>query len=282
MATSKMSVIRPNSTHADSGRYRITPDQARVWLDNKLHNRRVHQSKLRDYADAMKSGRWLYDGEPLIFDAEGKLMDGQHRLLACVEAGVPFETYCVFGIDREAMVVLDTGAMRSPGDTLDIMRGVDNAKMVAAALNWSWVYESGRSSQYVGKAQMPRDLLLDYADKHPAIKDSLPYGYKAKKFLPPASATALHYLMAQKDQELADEFFSALVLGENLHTGEGMYVLRKRLQNDWGAKLRMAPVYKCALTVKIWNDWRRGVILRKTLRWRIGLGQEEEKFPEVE
>lgn len=283
MSTPQLLYLSPTAVTSPhtSGRTIVTPQHAQAWLAHSHRNRTVNKRKLAEYTASMVAGTWYYNGEPLIFDTAGKLMDGQHRLLACIAASQPFETYIVIGVNVDTMPVIDTGAMRSPGDALSIMREVDSSKMVASALNWLWLYQTGNLG-VTAKMQMPRTLALEYFDTHRGVTGSLSYGYKAKKFLPPGPATALHYLMTQKDQDLADTFFSTLVLGENLHTGEGMYILRKRLQNDWGSKLRMNPIYKCALTVKIWNDWRAGKLQRIGLRWRAGVREQTERFPQVD
>ncbi len=50
---------------------------------------------MAEYANAMKSGEWKYNGESIKVCTDGSLLDGQHRLEACIESGVTFDTLLV-------------------------------------------------------------------------------------------------------------------------------------------------------------------------------------------
>lgn len=72
---------------------RVTPAMAQEWLKNQVLNRTPSNAVVERYAKAMADGVWLCDPQvPLRFDSEGRLVDGQHRLLAAsaFRAGVDF------------------------------------------------------------------------------------------------------------------------------------------------------------------------------------------------
>jgi hypothetical protein len=94
----------------------ITPDMAQRWLDNMPVNRRVKGPKVAQYAAAMAADAWHLNGESLSFDAHGKALNGQHRFLACVKAGVSFRSVVVIGIDPAGVSTIDTGTGRSLAD----------------------------------------------------------------------------------------------------------------------------------------------------------------------
>lgn len=102
----------------------ITPAEAKKMLDTteKLggHNRKVSQNYVDLYANEMRGKRWKLNGEPIKLDARGIVLDGQHRLQACVAAGTPFETLVVTGVDPKTFDTLDCGRSRTPAQVLQM------------------------------------------------------------------------------------------------------------------------------------------------------------------
>lgn len=111
----------------------ITPELAGDFLKMNTHNRRPNNRSIEAYAKAMRSGKWLLNGEPIIISEENVILDGQNRLYACVKAGVPFETLFVWGVTPQAFKTIDIGATRSPGDILFI-DNIKNANVVSASI----------------------------------------------------------------------------------------------------------------------------------------------------
>ncbi|MHB8191597.1 MAG: hypothetical protein ACYDHP_14515 [Ferrimicrobium sp.] len=59
---------------------RVTPDIAERWLNNNKNNRRIHEAKIKQYAEDMRQGRWTYGADMICFGTDGTLLNGQHRL----------------------------------------------------------------------------------------------------------------------------------------------------------------------------------------------------------
>ena len=100
----------------------IGPDKARIYLRNQAPNRLVNETLVTQYACAMLESEWHNTGDPIKFDEQGRLADGQHRLQAVVEA----ETEQVFSVVRgisfdNLLVTVDTGRKRGSADVLTIM-----------------------------------------------------------------------------------------------------------------------------------------------------------------
>ena len=96
----------------------ITPDMAKVWLDKNVKNRKLQRHTTSKYARDMLAGAWQVTGDAIRFDVHSNLLDGQHRLKACIEAGVPFETFVIYGLPTQTQDVMDIGKIRSATDTL--------------------------------------------------------------------------------------------------------------------------------------------------------------------
>lgn len=114
-------------------RMTVTPALAMNWLDNaNPNNRRVSDAHVQRLARDMKSGEWVLTHEGIAFDANGILLDGQHRLWAIVEAETPVEMHIWRDVTRDALMAIDCGKARNLGDILRLSGGhgqVDNAEL---------------------------------------------------------------------------------------------------------------------------------------------------------
>lgn len=96
----------------------ITPEIAQEYLKFNERNRDIRWSDVIKYARDMKRRSWQKTPVPIVFGKNGKLKDGQHRLYAVIEAGVPVEFQVAYDVDDD-VTVFDRGIMRT---TADIMR----------------------------------------------------------------------------------------------------------------------------------------------------------------
>ena len=109
----------------------ITPKKAQELLEGNKRNRPVRKSHVRQLAEEMKAGKWVVNGVPIIFN--GKLLiDGQHRLMACIESDKPFDTLVVSDVAPNSFLTIDVGRKRTAADTL-ATRGEENYAALAAA-----------------------------------------------------------------------------------------------------------------------------------------------------
>ncbi|HUT56719.1 MAG TPA: hypothetical protein VNA25_02465 [Phycisphaerae bacterium] len=83
-------------------------------------NRKLRQWKVDTIARDLCAGRWRYNGAAIRFDTQGRLLDGQHRLWACVEANRPITTAVAFNLARQAGINIDTAMPRNGADGLNM------------------------------------------------------------------------------------------------------------------------------------------------------------------
>ncbi len=93
----------------------ITPETAKRMYDTSRGNRTIRKSTVDAYARDMKSGNWLLNGESICFDENGVLIDGHHRLLACISSGTAFETLVVNEVPQ-GTILYDRGITRKTQD----------------------------------------------------------------------------------------------------------------------------------------------------------------------
>lgn len=98
----------------------ITPDIAKRYLAEQQNNRRISEGRVKDYADRMLRGEWEVS-QPIIFDTEEKLIDGQHRLLAVIRYGNPVKFAVLKGLKTESRETFDQGQARSASQIASIM-----------------------------------------------------------------------------------------------------------------------------------------------------------------
>lgn len=91
----------------------ITPAIARGMLSmNKNNYRSLSKYKVSLYAYEMQNNAWETNGEPIVFDEDGNLKNGQHRLTAIVESDVTLPMLVVRGVAKDVNI-FDIGYART-------------------------------------------------------------------------------------------------------------------------------------------------------------------------
>lgn len=101
----------------------VTPSKAKEWLARNVDNRRLRENVVTGLSDAIRRGEWILSHQGIAFGKSGKLLDGQHRLHAIVEAGMAAPMMVTWNVDDEAFKVTDIGTKRQASDILDISTG---------------------------------------------------------------------------------------------------------------------------------------------------------------
>ncbi len=96
----------------------ITPRIASSYLELNHSNRPLRQAHIKSLAFDMINGDWQLTHQGIAFDTTGRLIDGQHRLHAIIEAGVPIQILVTRGCSASSFSIIDRGANRRPSDIL--------------------------------------------------------------------------------------------------------------------------------------------------------------------
>lgn len=184
----------------------VGPEQAQKWLASNVSNRTVRPSRVRDYAAAMTKGRWMYTADPIRFDEDGRLIDGQHRLMAVVRAGVDVQIQVVRGLDRQAQDAVDTGAARTASDALKVRGFKHTAQLASTVPLVNWLLKDASSA-----ATYTRDEVVHWAEVHDGLADTVELAVRNRNLLPCALApfAASHYAARRvaSDAEAPETFF---------------------------------------------------------------------------
>lgn len=257
----------------------ITPEMAQRWLRGNTKNRHHSSSVVREYARAMLENRWRVNGESIKLTADDRLLDGQHRLLACIEADCEFKSYVVRGIDGDTFDTIDTGKKRTAGDILGI-DGCRNFNAVAAAVRWVTLIRSGLFR--MSSCKMSADEVRLFWAAEMEIEESTARAMAAKRMLAPGLAGGLHYLFSKKDPEQADRFFQDIGNGVDLKGGDAVFVLRERVIKDRMSKSKLLQEEVAALCIRAWNHRReRNDVPTTMLRGSYVQSDGKRAFPEI-
>lgn len=258
----------------------VTPEQARIWLDTKNpKNRPIAQRTVDRYAQEMKAGRWKLNGEAIIFGRSGNLLNGQHRLKACVQAGKSFETVVTLGVEDEFFDTLDDGNPRKMSDVLAI-KGEAYSKTVASALYFVYSYATNNLTRAKNKTIPTKQLLERLLETQPGIRDSVRYYHMLKQrpgafLLPPSLGIGLHYIFSLVDEAKAATFFEQFQSGLNIDAGNPIGLLRQRLIAGAQTSNKLRTEAQYAYTVIAWNAYATG---KKLTRMSFPAG---DSLPEI-
>lgn len=261
----------------------VTPELAEELLARNTKNRRPSPANLLKVKEAMSAGEWELNGEAIKVATDGTILDGQHRLMACVELGIPFKTLIVYGLPNEAQDTMDTGKARTIAGVLSL-HGVPNASKVAAVTaavirveKWGIrAALSNGSNKYAVTAKQ----VLARVEAEPELLE-LPNAVRSVASITGGVATpaTLLYVFSGIDAEDAEFFFRKLGNGEGLAAGNPILALRNQLISMNGdVRGERSQRYVSALFIKAWNKYRSGDEIQQ-LRFRLG-GANPEAFPE--
>lgn len=246
----------------------VTPQQARDYLAKAFVARKPDARVVGAYAKTMKDGAWVVNGQPIIFDTEGRLIDGAQRLTACVEADTPFTTLVARGVHGDTLHTIDQhrarsyvavlearGTYRRPASLVRLMGKlirIENGTLGLSAVPISW-------SRYDRVLEANPELVdaVDLAERYRGLKlHSQPVAVLAFMAIRSGHQSAFRdFLVAldTEDDESATGFNGATNL---LSTVEAM-----RAVGDVDVD------HMVALGIMAFNDWLDDSRRRKVYKW---------------
>lgn len=120
-----------------------------------IRNRPRSEPTVEKYAPVMQKKGWMLTCEGIGFDNQGRLIEGQHRMMAAVVAKCDLIVTCVVGLDPDVFKVLNTGRLRRPADVVALMAGgkpkAGRPSVVATMLRFTSSYLEGHTRGSWGK-----------------------------------------------------------------------------------------------------------------------------------
>jgi hypothetical protein len=216
--------------------------KAQAWLKTyNKQNRDLKPGRLARYTRDMTNDMWLPEGEPIRFDEDGRLADGQHRLEALIRASIQREQRGLSGeewglkflvltdLPRETRLVSGTGAPKSLLDAALIADGTKYASNVVPIGNrvYNWLHGQNPVPTSSNRITLTELEFAEFYAKHTGeINRSAYWGGHLKQRLK-VSALAMgfgHYLITEAaaehtertDVDVPSLFFHSLSTGAEL------------------------------------------------------------------
>ena len=205
----------------------ITPDDADAWLALNVNNRSLSQATIDAYARDMQAGAWRMTGDPIRFDTEGNLIDGQHRLTACLLASVAFRSVVMRNVPPEAKDSIDQCRPRKVPDILK-MRGTHYAHRLSstARVMWDLKHPENRGMRVTSHE------LLSIIERHPKLAESVALvdPVPSRRLLSKTQLAALHYIGKHvlDEAEKADAFVGVMISGIPARKNDPAHKFRER------------------------------------------------------
>jgi hypothetical protein len=247
----------------------ITPIIADEYLKMNLNkNRPLSEPVMERYAAEMTAGMWKLTGDPIRFDVNYNLIDGQHRLHALIRSKKSLEFLVIRGLPIESFSLIDTGKIRNAGDVLAI-DGYKHTTTLAGAIRMLEILKNIPDEGLVNiegvskrnGVHLSNQAILDLSRSNPSLQRDVTKiccNYQTlSRLIGRAAAVALYHLFQKKDPELTDVFFNKLNSGNNLSDDSVIYALREKLINNLSSIHKYSIGYRVALVICAWNFFRR-------------------------
>lgn len=234
---------------------RITPAQAETYLALNTTNRKMRELHVDKLADDIAEGRWHINGSSIVFNGDGTLLDGQHRLAAIVKSGVPVEMVVVRGVSKAAMATIDANIPRKANDVA-AMRGYSNTAQLVGTVRLLIILKTGsvRNGERVSHG-----AIMEFLRMHPHLQDSVTLAARLQKTLPVTIIAAWHYLTFYIGGMHDDVTRAVGVLESGIpaYSGDAIHVFRERALKDrkslqGSLSNRVRAIWTLALA---WNDF---------------------------
>lgn len=250
--------------------------------DDPTPNRPLRDGDVRKLADEMREGKWIENGQAIIFASNGRLNDGQHRLHAVILSGCTVPMDVRFGIERAAMKATDIGRKRAPSDWLNML-GLPQGQTVAAAARLLVSYQEieEESVDFNFAAMLTPSMTEKVVMENPGLVDAALRScmfYREFRQIPKSIWAFCYFVCEKIDRDDAERFFNALATGVGFESpNDPANVARKFFINPVRDISYRRPGQKIAVIFKAWNSFRLG---RKRTLLRIRRdGEHRETFP---
>lgn len=231
----------------------ITPDKAAEWVgrDVNCHNRNLNSRRMMGYARDMQEGRWLDNNDAICFDIDGVLINGQHRLHACIVAQTSFRAIVRRGMPRESQDVMDQQGVRSIAGMLQLRNFVNTTRLAGAMRSLVDLAHAGDGF----KSYRPTNKeIIALIDQHPLLVESVAVAHSCRG-ISPALLAAVHYVgkVLLDQPEKADAFLEVMNKGIPAYKGDPAHILRENTLRHQERSTRKADNIKFFAMIRAWN-----------------------------
>lgn len=238
----------------------ITPMMAAKMLESQRVNRTISKSTVTKYRIAMEFGEWIAsESLAILIDRDGRLVDGQHRLMAVCEFGQPVTMY-IATVSDDVLAAFHEIRARTTTDKMIIDGAIPRALArtvsgVGVALHY-WHHEGNmpvttRMGFGYGSLSVKQVLsIYAYLKIDPnvlATKANEAFALQPR-LARPASAIIIGILLAQQAYGV-EEFVHEFCIDAGVSRRESVKTARRQLLNTV-----YSPTAKLGILSRAFND----------------------------
>lgn len=227
------------------------------------------------YAKDMEEGKWMFCGDCIRFDKNGKLIDGQHRLRAIIKSKKPQKFVVIEGLEVNSALVMDIGHKRSIEDYLKkqadayekgataIVKQVMTFKKEDKCIGHSAGNIDARNTKVVELYSQDEDWY------NKAAKYSKEVSKDSARILKPTEVGAIYYYLIRVlnvDKDKVEDFFFRLCNAKRndktiynttiTNLGDKEYIKRSGVKRtDEYIECWNAMLHNCTVKRQHYSDW---------------------------
>lgn len=205
----------------------VSPEEAAALISTQTINRILDKNRVDSYANMMKRGQWTINNDAICVTSSGRLINGQHRLHAIIEAGIPILMTISYNMPDDA--VIDRGKERSLPASLYMRNLIDErvATIPAAAIANRYLDIKYSNSRHSLSDEDKGKFLSSHADQIVKAIQISRTGKKGKTVCGRAGAQAalLAALINGVDEETIKRFAIAVNTGFINDAGESAAIV---------------------------------------------------------
>jgi hypothetical protein len=202
----------------------ITPERARDYLTANRGNRAITPAHVAGLARDIRNGEWMFNAQPICFSASGRLLNGQHRLSAVIEAGQPIEVMVMRGLPEAAFETYDKQAKKPP---LEGAEDFGDKALIAAAAVLLWKRERRPAGE--PDARPTASEVREVVAANPELLALRGFGRKMVRYGRSSAMLYAAHRVLRDDPVLGRVFLDRLETAADLPAGHLILRLRDRL-----------------------------------------------------
>lgn len=261
----------------------IDPEKAGNLLRFNSKNRNVKDSRIRQYSEDMKGDDWMFNGQSIVFDKNGELVDGQHRLKAIIVSQRTLPFVVVRGVTPMSNVTLDTGATRSLKDSLTILQEKNAGATANVVTSYANVkngkYKEAKAGGAIETVKRLTELFLSKPEYFRALT-LLAYRELAKapvRIVSISQYVTILMIISGGEYNHHHVDFMRFLIGSKNADGSAASWLCKTLVKSKTRKEILNRKWVNAVAVKAWNSYINGNPAVSYMQYKM-----DSPFPKVE
>lgn len=256
----------------------ITPAMAMEMLERNKLNRPLNDQHVHRLARQIIEGKWKYNGDTVKFSHDKDILDGQHRLWACIEAQMPIESIIVYDIESDAFATIDT--MRKPrsgSDVLSLMGVSHHRSTISTALQWLIRWQRKVLETYMAPINRIENSDIEQAWRdNPGMARAAERASKLRGLASPGMLAFFYFVLTNRNPDLAERMLHTLENPAGVSVNDPFFRLRAYLSQG----IRKEPLTTIAYMIKAANAAHAGREMR-VINWR-NQGSNAEDFPKLD